>query len=420
MTLALEGIRILDITDAVSGPFGAMMLGSFGAEVIRIESQRHLGFRDNSNNVKMTPDATQHAKATPNPAKPDLTSLTTPGFARYNLDKLSITLNLTKPEGREIFKKLVKISDVVIDNLSFGIMHQWGFDYTSLSQIKSDIIVAGLPSFGKGPHEKWTTWGMNLLCFTGFAYTWGHPETPMEERAASSTYGDYIAGMMAVSSIITALYHREQTGEGQYLEVSQTEAAASLLGVQDLDYFVNGRVPQPVGNRNPQFAPYNCYPCKGEDRWCVITVLNEAVWQHLCTALESPKWASEPKFASMESRLKNVVELDKNIEGWTRQKTPHQVMRILQSFGVAAGAVQNSEDLFFDLQLRNRGHMVELEAGPRGKLTFDQPPIRLSAGQKPSAERAPYLGEHNDYVYHQLLGLTPEQVAKLTMDKVIY
>jgi crotonobetainyl-CoA:carnitine CoA-transferase CaiB-like acyl-CoA transferase len=260
---------------------------------------------------------------------------------------------------------------------------------------------------------------MNLLCFTGFAYTWGHPETPMEERAASSTYGDYIAGTMAVASILSALYHREKTGEGQYIEVSQTEAAASLLGIQYLDYFVNQRVPEPAGNRDPRFAPYNCYRCKGDDRWCVITVFNETEWKQFCSALESPKWASDPKFSTLEARLKNVAELDKNIESWTRQKTPHQVMRIMQSWGIAAGAVQNSEDLFFDLQLRNRGHMVELETGARGKLTYDDAPIHLSEGQK-TTERAPYLGEHNAYVYHQLLGLTPEEVDKLTQDKVIY
>jgi benzylsuccinate CoA-transferase BbsF subunit len=331
-----------------------------------------------------------------------------------------VALNLTKPEARELFKKLVQVSDVVVDNLSFGVMQKWGFDYTALNQIKKNIIFASLPSLGQGLHEKWTTWGMNLLSYTGFAHSWGHPETPMEEMAANSTYGDYIAGIAAASSILAALFHRARTGEGQYIEVCQAEATAGLLGTAYLDYFVNGRVSPPKGNRHSKFAPYNCYRCKGDDRWCVITVFDEVEWQQFCRALEFPQWTADAKFKTRQARLKNLDELDKNIETWTSQRTPHQVMKLLQSFGVAAGAVENSEDLYFDLQLRSRGHMLELESGPRGIITFDAPPIHLSEGQKTSTHRAPMLGEHNNYVYHQLLGLTPEEVKRLTENQVIF
>ncbi len=420
MTLVLQGIRILDITDGVSGPYSTMLLGSLGAEVLKIESIRHLGFREGGNTVKKIPGLPQGAEGPVTLHQIDIASLMTPGFARYGLDKLSVVLNLTKPEGRDLFKRLVGISDVVIDNLSFGIMRRWGFDYASLRQLKKDIIVASLPSFGNGPHENWTTWGMNLLGFTGFAYTWGHPDTPIEERASSSTYGDYIAGTIAAAGVLAALFHRANTGEGQYIEVSQTESTASLLGLEFLDYFINKRVPEPVGNRHPRFAPYNCYRCQGEDRWCVITVTSEDEWQQFCKALESPQWTADPKFANMETRFKNVDELDRNIEAWTRKRTPHQVIRILQSFGVPAGVVQNSEDLFFDLQLRIRGHMEELEAGPQKKLTFDGPPLHLSTGQKASTDRAPNLGEHNSYVYQQLLGLNPEEIERLIQNQVIY
>jgi benzylsuccinate CoA-transferase BbsF subunit len=406
MTLALQGIRILELTDAVAGPFACMLLARCGAEVIRIESRRHLGFRANA---KM-----------PDSSKIDAKQSMTPVFARYNLDKLSLTLNLSKPEGQDLFKRLVRISDVVVDNLSFGVMQKWGFEYAALKQLKSDIIVVSLPSFGRGPHEEWTTWGMNLLSFTGFAHGWGHPETPMEERAANSTYGDYIAGTMAASSVLAALYRRAKSGEGQYIEVSQTEATATLLSLSHLDYFVNRRVTPPKGNRHAQFAPYNCYPCQGEDRWCVIAVFNEKEWQSFCRALESPQWAEDPKFQSMEARLENVDELDLNIGKWTGQRTPHQVMRILQSFGVAAGAVQNSEDLFFDLQLRAGGHMLELDSLPQGKVTFDRPPVYLSEGEKTGTEGAPLLGQNNDYVYRQLLGLSAKEIDRMTEDKVIY
>ncbi len=416
MTLVLQGIRILDVTDGVSGPYSTMLLGSLGAEVLKIESMRHLGFRESGATAKTAPGRVE-GPVTFNQI--DIASLMTTGIARYSLDKLSVVLNLTKPEGRDIFKRLVKISDVVLDNLSFGVMHRWGFDYEGLRQIKKDIIVASMPSFGHGPHENWTTWGMNLLGFTGFAHTWGHPDTPMEERASSSTYGDYIAGTIAAASVLAALYHRQKTGEGQYVEVSQTESAASMLSLGFLDYFVNQRVPEPVGNRHPRFAPYNSYRCQGEDRWSVITVTSEDEWRQFRKALDSPSWSADPKFATMETRRKNVEELDKNIEAWTKQRTPQQVTRILQAFGVSAGAVENSEDLFFDLQLRSRGHMEELDVGPK-KITFDGPPLHLSAGQKPATARAPHFGEHNHYVFQQLLRLKTEEVERLIQNQVIY
>ena len=152
----------------------------------------------------------------------------------------------------------------------------------------------------------------------------------------------------------------------------------------------------------------------------MIAVSNENEWNQFCAALEFPKWAENSKFRNMESRIRNADELDKNIEVWTRQHTPHQVMKILQSFGVAAGAVQNNEDLYYDLQLRARSHMIEIDAGELGNITFDSPPLHLSEGQKPVQESAPLLGEHNDYVYQQILGLTPEEVEQLIEKKVIF
>ncbi len=420
MTLALKGIRVLDLTDAISGPFTTMMLGNCGAEVIRVESLRHLGFREGGGGPEKNTGIPQGPEDSIDFTKVDMGLLINPNFSRYNLDKLSVALNLTKSEGRDLFRKLLKMSDVVVDNLSYGVMQKWGFDYPTLQQIKNDIIVVSIPSLGKGPHEQWTTWGMNLLSFTGFAYSWGHPETPMEERAANNTYGDYIAGMKTASTILAALYYRARTGEGQYIEVAQAEATASVLGPSFLDYFINNRISPPRGNRHPRFAPYNCYPCKGNDRWCVLAVSNEEEWQQFCKALDSPKWAEDSKFRKMESRLKNIDELDDNIGKWTRLHTPHQVMKILQSFGVAAGAVQNSEDLFYDLQLRTRGHLFTLDVGQQENITFDGPPLRLSVGQKPQPDGAPILGEHNDYVYHQLLGLTQGEIKRLIKDKVIF
>jgi benzylsuccinate CoA-transferase BbsF subunit len=420
MTLALEGIRVLDLTDGVAGPYAAMLLARCGAEVIRLESRRHLGFRENTKTARGVEGTPVEGGGPADFSKIEAKWLMTANFARYHFDKLSAELNLVKPEGRELFKKLLLKSDVVIDNFSFGVMQKWNFDYASLRQLKSDIIVVSMPSFGNGPHEQWTAWGMNLLSFTGFAYLWGHPDTPMEDRAANNTYGDYIAGTMAAADVLAALYHRAKAGEGQYIEISQTESTASLLSLSFLDYFINQRIAQPKGNRHAQFAPYNCYRCQGEDRWCVITVFNQDEWEQLRMAMDSPPWTQDPKFQTMESRLQNLEELNANIETWTRLRTPHQVTKILQSFDVAAGAVQNSEDLYFDLQLRACDQMQELDVFPHGRITFDRLPVSLSEGQKAIWDGAPVLGQHNNFVYRQLLGLSPADIDRLTKDNVIF
>lgn len=421
MKLALEGIRVLDLTDSVIGPFTTLFLAACGAEVIRIESRLHLGFRRNgpwgpvgTGGIPMAPERSIDF------SQVDIGLLVGPTYAELNHDKLSITLNMSLPGGREIFKKLVKVSDVIVDNFSFEVMPRWGFDYPHLKQIKEDIIVANLPALGKGPKQEWTTWGMNLLTMSGFSYAWGHPETPMTDRMASGFHGDYIAGAEAATAIVAALFHRANTGKGQHLELSQAEATISVLGPSYLDYFVNGRVNPPGGNRHPQFAPHNCYPCKGEDCWCVIAVFSELEWQQFCTALENPRWTQDVKFKDMESRLKNVNELDDNIEKWTRQYTPHQVMKMLQFFGVAAGAVQNNEDVYQDLQLRERGFMLEQNLPRLGRIFISGIPVRLEEGQRVPSGTTSVLGEHNDYVFRQLLGLSPEEISRLEKDKVIY
>ena len=422
MPLALQGIRVLDLTDSIIGPYATTVLASCGAEVIKIESRYHLGFRGAG---ARDPRAGGKSVVPSQPEKEidfsqiNLDLVMAPTFAQYAHDKLGVTLNMPRSDARELFKKLVKVSDVIVDNLRSGIMKRWGLSYPALKEIKDDIIVASLQSMGKGPYEGWTTWGMNLLSFSGFSNEWGHPGTPMTDRAASGYLVDYIAGGQAAAAILAAVYSRALTGEGQYIELSQAEAGASVLGVSFLDYFVNRRISQPRGNRDPRFAPYNCYRCRGDDSWCVIAICGEEEWSNFCLALDNPPWTNEARFKDNASRTENVAELDKNIEGWTKRYTPHQAMRILQSFGVAAGAVQNGEDMYYDAQLRSRGYMIEQELPFVGSTTFGGVPIRLSAGQVEHPRQAPRLGEHNSYVFGQLLGLSQKEIDDLVKADVI-
>ena len=420
MGLALKGIRILDLTDSIVGPYSTTLLASCGAEVIRVESRLHLGFRRGGSSARGAEGIPQVPESQIDYSKVDMRRLVSPLFTQLNHDKMSVALNLTRPEGRELFKRLVKVSDVVADNFSFDVMQKWGFSYPELQKLRDDIIVINLQAFGRGPYEAWSTWGMNLLSYTGFAYSWGHPDTPMTDRAASSYHGDYIAGTKAALAVVSALWHRAKTGEGQHIQLSQAESAASVLGPSFLDFFVNHRVNPPRGNRHPEFAPYSLYRCQGHDQWCVIAVSSETEWRQFCQAIGQPPWTEDVKFKDMPSRRRNVDELDQNVERWTTQRTPHQVMKFLQEFGVPAGAAQTSEHLYYDLAHRTRGYMFDVDMFGIGKVTYAGVPIRLSDGQKPRWERAPVLGEHNDYVYRQLIGLTADEIKKYEETKVIF
>jgi len=410
--MLLEGIRIADFTDQVAGSYSTMLLAACGAEVIRVESKQGTGFR------RQGPFGYRGSGVVPKEMQNGL-GVGGPIFGELNRGKLSIALNMTTSKGKDLAKQLIKISDVVIDNFRFGVMQKWGLDYASLKQIKSDIIMIALKSMGEtGPYREWRTWGPNLMSYTGFAYEWGHPDAS-EVVGYQGTYIDYVAPAQAASAIIAALLYRTRSGKGQHIDLSQAEVGASLMGPVYLDYLVNSHNASPRGNRHPQFAPYNCYRCRGDDSWCVIAVFSEEEWQSFCEALDNPSWTSDPKFNDRESRLKNSEALDKNIEKWTQYYTPRQVMRILQGFGVAAGAVQNSEDLYHDLQLRGDGFIVEQELPGVGMVTYPGIPVHFSETATEALHRAPFRGEQNDYVYHGLLGLPPEEINTLVQEGVI-
>ena len=411
MTMPLENVRIVDFTDQIAGAYTTMLLAACGAQVIRVESQLGRGFR------KAGPFGYRGNGVVPKELREMPIS---PTFGELNRGKSSIALNMSNPQGIDLAKQLIKISDVVIDNFRFGVMEKWGLDYPNLQKIKKDIIFITLKAMGaSGPYREWRVWGPNLMSFTGFAYAWGHPDVT-EVVGVQEPYVDYLVSSHAASVILSALLYWAKSGKGQYIDISQSEVGASLLGTIYLDYFVNSRNTHPRGNRHPQYAPYNCYRCRGDDRWCVIAIFNEDDWQNFCDALYHPSWTADIKFKDMESRLKYSEELDKHIEEWTRQYTPHQVMRILQGFGIAAGAVQNGEDLYGDIQLRASNFMEKHELPRVGKITYPGIAIRFSETPIPKLDTAPSLGEQNRYVYHDLLGLSSGKINTLVREGIIF
>jgi benzylsuccinate CoA-transferase BbsF subunit len=372
----LKGIRILDFTRVLAGPYATRILADFGAEVIKIQSRL--------------------------PREED-------GFARgydntWNRNKLGITLDMSKPNGIALTKRLVSLSDAVVENFTPRVMANWGLDYQNLKKIKPDIIMLSLSTMGAtGSYRDYAGFGPTIQALSGLTRLTSYPGGP--PLGPGTAYADHIAALFACLALLGALEYRRETGEGQHIDISQVEAMASLLG----DAFV------PVKETSFQ----GVYRCRGEDRWCAVTIATDEEWRIFKEALGSPSWAGDKRFATLTNRLNNKEKLDELIEGWTKEHTAEEVMALLQKSGVAAGVVQSAADLANDPQLRERGFFIELDHPEVGKTVSDASPVRLSDTPARYTRAASLPGQDNDYVYGELLGLSKQEMAELRQRGVI-
>ena len=319
-----------------------------------------------------------------------------------------------------MIKRLVAKSDVVVNNYRPGTTERFNLGYEVLREVNPRIIVLNMPGYGStGPARDYASHGAQLMANAGVYYLWAHPDSPMETRARSP-YPDLVAGAQGALAVLAALHARDITGKGQEVEVAQAEAFSSVLGVGLLDALVNRRDWKPVGNRSPYIAPHNIYPCKGTDTYCAVCCTTEEEWVRLCEAIDRPELAQEERFCTLADRLANVDELDRIVAEWTRDYTPRQVMRLLQKAGVPAGAVYTGEDIFYDLQLRDRGFMIAVDDPEAGPLEMSGLTARLSKtpGLRQMRGRPVFAGG-NDYVFHELLGLSRQERESLEAAKAI-
>jgi crotonobetainyl-CoA:carnitine CoA-transferase CaiB-like acyl-CoA transferase len=340
-------------------------------------------------------------------------------FNTLNRNKLGITLDLTTPEGVDIVKQLVAVSDVLVENYSSRVMRQLGLHFEILNAINPRLIMCSMPGFGlTGPHKDYVAYGTTIEAMSGLASLLGYEDGP--PMHSGMAYGDPVAGITAADAVLTALLHRDRTGTGQHVEVAQVEAASCLIGEAFMDYFMNKRLPSRQGNRHRSAAPHGCYPTAGDDQWVAIAVCSDAEWQRFCKAIGQPALADDSRFADALSRWKNQAELDEIVAAWTCQHDHYAVMRILQAAGVAAGPVLSADELLADPQLVARGFFVEMEQPEVGRHPYPTLPARSSVFPTPLVRRpAPRLGEHNRLVLQELLGLPEERIAKLEQDGVI-
>jgi len=400
---ALEGLKVVDFSWIFTGPIATTFLADNGAEVIKIESATR-------------PDGTRMLK----PFKDGIEGLNRSGiFANYNSGKLSMNLNLRDPRAIELAKKLVARADIVLETFSPGVMKKLGLDYKELRRVKPDIIMTSMTMFGQyGPCSQQPAIGQFLQASSGFVHLLGWPDRP--PALPASPYTDYIAPWFVLMSLMAALDFRHRTGKGQYIDLSMQEASVHFLTSELLDYIVNGRVQNRVGNRHPTAAPHGVYPCKGNDRWCTIAVFNNKEWQILCKLMDNPKWAIDPRFANILGRTQNSECLDRLIAEWTIKYPPEKIMATLQDAGVPAGIVETGEDLVnHDPQLKHRQHFVVLDHPEMGPHLTEKPPFSLSKASSGPQRPAPCFGEHTEYVCHEILGMRDEEFAELVAAGVL-
>jgi crotonobetainyl-CoA:carnitine CoA-transferase CaiB-like acyl-CoA transferase len=411
MPSALGHLRICDFTGQLAGAGATKWLAAFGAEVIRIEDPVTQGLWDI---LRPMPPFVDERRG------PDFGG----GFNNHNVEKYGITLNLRTERAREILAEIVKRSDVVSENFAKGVLEKWGFGYERLRQLKPDIIYVSNCGFGqRGPYSDWKTWGPIVQAISGLTHLSGHPG--MEPAGWGYSYMDHTGGMYMALAILLALLHRQRTGEGQWVDMSCTDAGLTLTGTAILDWTVNGRPSRRPGwpdsnhSASPAMAPHAIYPCRGDDEWIAIACRSDGDWRRLAAKVGAP-WAQIGQFATLAGRLAAQEALDANLAAWTRGFEKRALARELQAAGVPAAAVAKPEErIDQDESTAAWGLWPTVTHSKLGRVRVDGLPVHLSKTDWRIERGAPCLGEHTERVLGRVLGLSADDVAKLRAEGVV-
>ncbi|HBV86305.1 CaiB/BaiF CoA-transferase family protein [Desulfosporosinus sp. BICA1-9] len=399
----LEGVRVCDFSWVGAGPSTTRLLSEYGADVIRLESKSRLDL------LRLI-----------GPYKDGIAGIERSGyFSNRNPNKRSIDINMKNPQARDLVVKLIKESDIVINNFTMGVMEKWNLGYEEVNEIKPDIIYVTMPTQGStGPHKNYMGFGITMNALVGIHYLTGYPDkVPF---GMGTNYPDHVPNPVHTAfAIAVALLHRRKTGQGQLIDVSQTEAALAVLPTSVMNYAANGKVLERRGNRDLNVAPHGVYATKGDRRWIAIAVFNQSEWAALLNVMGNSEWSNSEKFSSAASRLENQDELDEMIETWTNQHEAYQLMDRLAQAGVRAGVLQNSKDLLEDPQLNERGFWAYLNHQEMRRHVYNVSPAHLSKTPAQLYSPAPLLGEHTDRVLKEVLGLSEAEIVKLREEKVI-
>ncbi len=397
MSMPLDGIRVIDLTMVWAGPFGARLLGDYGAEVIKIEAPKQWDLLRSLGQIPREEHHWYNKSAY---------------FNHNNRDKYAAALDLGDARGREVLLKLVAASDVVVENFRSDVMDNLGLSYDAVREANPRIIYVSMPGHGKtGPEKDFVAYGSNVEQLAGLVSLSGYEgDEPMK---TGFSYGDPMAGTALVGAVAVALRQRSRTGEGAYVELAQRENLTMFVGEHLVDYSMNGELRPPLGNKHTFLAPHNRYASAGEDRWIAIACETDAQFAGLAKAIGMPELAAEERFATNAARKANEAALDAIIEGWTSVRGHYEAMHHLQRFGVPAGAVLTTPELLADPQLRSREAWVSHTHPDAGTWEMEAPPWKLSRTPGHIRMPAPGFAQHNSYVFRDVLGMSEGEVAAL-------
>ena len=403
----LNGIRILDLTMVFAGPVAAKIMAELGAEVIKIESRQRADVFTRAN---------IYPENVPGNDPWNRGCL----FHSLNVGKRGISLNLGTEKGREIFKRLAKKSNAVIENFSPRVMENWRLDYEQIRKVNPRIIMVSISGLGHfGPLRDYSMYVPGMEGMSGITHNTGYPDEP--PLLSGYAYGDWVAGANAAMALMTALFHQKTTGKGQYIDISGREAAICHIGDIVMDYTLNKRDRKRMGNKHLQYAPHGCYRCRGDDEWVAIGIETESQWRRFVQVIGKPELLKNEAFASMQKRMKNQSELDRLIEEWTRRRDKFEIMETLQKLRIPAGAVLNMKEVNLNSHLKKRGFFQLIDHGKRiGRRPIpSQIPAKFHGCRKGVLKRAPHFGEDTEYILGSLLGMSRQDMRKLENEEII-
>ena len=426
----LEGVRVADLTWLLAGAGGPRLLASLGAEILRIEWRERLDFLR-----YMPPFAPMQDEETKKSGAMELNSLSKDSvrsvnrsgyFNDINAGKKGLSLNMGHPKGRELFKRIVAVSDVVVEAFTAETMRKWGLGYEQLKEIKPDIIYIQQPGWGyKGPYVKFASYGPIAQAVSGLTEQSGLP-SPRPPAGWGYSYMDWSGAYYCALTMLCAIYYKKRTGKGQYIDCSQVEPGIYMTGTALLDAMINKRSSQRTGNRSPNTpaAPHGAYRCTGDDRWIAIAVTNEEEWRAFVQVMGQPDWALDARFTSLAARIVNQDELDQLVTEWTHDKDAFALQDQLQPAGVPAGVCQTAQDrLERDPQLKHLEWLIPLPHSEIGTWPVKDVPFHFTKATVnqggPTERAAPCYGEDSDYVYGELLQLSQEERDELVKEGVI-
>lgn len=406
---ALQGCRVLDFGTAWAGCIPGHILADFGAEVIKIESQERVDLLryGPGPNAPMRGKPWQQAREC------------NPWFHTVNRGKLGVTINFTTERGAALIRDLVRKSDVVIDNFTPEVLRKYNLHYETLVTVKPDLIMLSTSVAGQhGPYRDTRAYAFNLHALSGFSSLIGFPEDT-EPRHIDIAYADWNAGMFGTYAILLALYHRQRSGAGQFIDLSAWEATTTLLAEGIVENTMNRHVPGPQGNRHPAMAPHGYYPCRGDDVWLALAIRSEQEWHTLCTLMEYPALEVDPRFGDMYQRVTHHQELDQEVAAWTRTQDVEDLTRRLQEVGIAAMPLRTVAGRYHDPHLIARQTHVAIDHPGSGRELLHMVPWHLSDTPPYPRGPAPQVGEHNAYVLGELLGLSAAEQEQLAAEDVL-